>query len=91
MSWRCEDCGRVMVEWDGCTVSARADFFDGVERDRIRFGAESVGGRPPGRCHDCGARPGRFHHALCDVEECACCGGQALSCDCRPTPWGVES
>ena len=34
------------------------------------------------RCHECGARPGHYHHVGCDAERCPVCGGQLISCDC---------
>lgn len=37
---------------------------------------------PLRHCHDCGAAPGEFHKPGCDVERCARCGGQTISCGC---------
>jgi hypothetical protein len=37
-------------------------------------------------CPDCGAAPGEFHEAGCDIEQCPYCGGQLISCDCARVP-----
>lgn len=34
------------------------------------------------RCHDCGIKPGGFHHPGCDNERCPRCQGQLISCGC---------
>lgn len=33
-------------------------------------------------CSGCGVQPGALHLENCDLEPCAACGGQRLSCGC---------
>lgn len=37
---------------------------------------------PPPRDCRCCVKPGERHQSGCDVERCALCGGQLISCDC---------
>lgn len=41
-------------------------------------------------CPDCDVEPNEPHLEGCDVERCATCGGQKISCDCEPLPWTGE-
>lgn len=78
----CKGCGREMLTTNGCGVSSL--IVDGKRHKRIKFG--SVNDLFPdqrGRCGDCGARRGHFHHVGCDCERCPACGHQLLSCDCN--------
>jgi hypothetical protein len=49
----------------------------GVEPRKYEGGWDSS----KGRCHDCGAKVGHYHHPGCDLERCPVCGQQALFCD----------
>jgi hypothetical protein len=57
--------------------------IEGQAVPRIRFGSE--GRRWPredGPCHDCAALKGEFHVPGCDMERCAVCRGQVITCRC---------
>ncbi|MCL6562576.1 MAG: hypothetical protein K6U87_06165 [Firmicutes bacterium] len=89
---RCPLCGHVMLTGPGCTAAqmrVRTPAGLWVRMPRIPFGREegrlAVPG-PDGRCADCGAPRGGFHHQFCDQEECPQCRGQAISCRCMAEP-----
>jgi hypothetical protein len=81
----CEDCNREMSLAASCTFGAVMLAGERFERDRHR----ARRGAPDAtmRCHDCGVRPGGFHHLGCDMERCPRCRGQLFCCDC----WGGEA
>jgi TIR domain-containing protein len=56
-------------------------------RSRIRYSKEKRygKGRLPKNCHDCGVVHGQLHVLGCDMEECANCGEQLISCGCKTT------
>ena len=58
--------------------------IEGVKHLRLRYGEESqckIVELPP--CRDCGVEKGQLHVIGCDVEQCAVCGRQAITCDCH--------
>jgi hypothetical protein len=74
-SWE-EDFRRAQKVW---TV-----IINSREYERVRYGQEEEywlyeKGNP---CDDCGVTRGNFHLLGCDLEVCARCGGQLISCDC---------
>jgi hypothetical protein len=77
----CPWCDEEMTTAPSCTVGAL--HRGGREITMIPFGKEPGWGRPRTRCGDCGVMPGGFHHPGCDLQRCAVCGGQMLSCGCR--------
>ena len=73
----CHWCQLEMLNTVSCTVTAF--HLDGVPVERRR----NLGRTPTGRCGDCGTPRQGYHHPGCDLEACATCAGQALSCGCR--------
>lgn len=41
-------------------------------------------------CPDCEAKPGELHQRGCDVERCARCGCQAITCSCIYEVCGID-
>ena len=59
--------------------------IDDKKYERVKYGDEKDDwGADKHPCGDCGVLKGQFHASLlCDMEECPCCGGQVISCDCE--------
>lgn len=79
----CAACNGEMKTADGCTEK-QISFTMDPEVDAIPVGEEQreIAADIDGRCSDCGAMEGEFHHPGCDWEECPKCGQQLLGCDC---------
>lgn len=76
----CRWCDQEMTQARSCTVDA---LHRGGERiEMVRWGDET-GWRARTRCHDCGVAPGALHHPGCDIQQCAVCGRQMMTCGCR--------
>ena len=83
----CGACNRDMATSDGCGVSFVV--IGGKKYERIKRGSKrDMFPTWYGRCHDCGARRGQYHHMMCDVERCPACGGQMFLCGCDDVLYG---
>ena len=57
----CKECGRDMLTADGCGVAFVT--VNGKRYERVKYGAAAdLFPRQYGRCGDCGARHGHYHH-----------------------------
>lgn len=76
---KCDDCNLEMNEADSCTLTHMTMNIDNKKYEREQYDADYD---EPNRCHDCNVKPGGFHHLGCDVERCARCNGQLITCEC---------
>lgn len=78
----CEICEKDMNRAKGCLPHAY------IMKDDSRLMPQLVEEHQVhenGRCVDCGAKEGNFHHIGCDQERCMECGLQYIGCDCEYT------
>ena len=75
---QCEICNQHMLKANGCNMTKIK--IHGKIFKRIPVSTNDVD--LSGKCGDCGATVGYYHHFLCDMEICPKCGLQMLSCDC---------
>jgi hypothetical protein len=73
---KCDICNREMSKAKGCSSSQIKHKGKLYKRLTEHFGEKS------GKCNDCGAEHGKYHHPGCDVERCPKCHGQLISCGC---------
>lgn len=59
--------------------------INGEVHHRIAYGSEDGIGdiAKQQNCHDCDVEVGEIHDLGCDVEQCASCSRQLISCNCK--------
>ncbi len=76
---------RYLAEFDDSQL-IKTEMLNGKRYRRIRYGKEQYEGwrlmADEMPCGDCAVIKGQLHVEGCDIEECPCCRGQYLSCDC---------
>ena len=78
---KCPSCEQEMSKHKACTLEQ----YDDRDNPRVPYDRGE-----PGNCHDCGVPNGGLHHPGCDMERCADCGGQQISCDCNYKPPSIK-
>ena len=79
----CQTCKGDMSKVKGCYDTPV--IINGKKHKRIKVGdkRDSLDTlKPDGRCGDCGAKTGHFHHRGCDLENCPGCGNNFSCCVC---------
>ncbi len=62
------------------------EYIQEAWRSAIIAAASALRTPPAGEdhtCHDCGVKQGELHDLGCDMERCAHCGRQWISCGCK--------
>lgn len=81
----CRACGQRMLKADGCTwthVKCGSRYYR-----RIKYGEDGMA-YDDARCHDCGAKPGHYHHVGCDAERCPYAVGSSSAATATfPSMW----
>jgi hypothetical protein len=76
----------VATGWDRVLAEAQDDrtySIAGEVLERIPFGQDYAGESSDApSCRDCAAARGQLHVPICCLEQCPCCGGQSIGCNC---------
>jgi hypothetical protein len=76
---KCSICEKEMNRAKGCAEHVYI-MNDGTKTEPIPVMEYQV--HENGRCVDCAAKVGEYHHPGCDQEACSICGLQVIGCDC---------